>query len=61
MYSYIQYRYMFGNMCLTFVFQFIENILMGQQPVFPARRRDVDILRWQIAETVLEASGGSQK
>jgi len=49
---------MFGNMCLMFVFQFVENIMMGQQPVFPAGRRDVDILCWQIAETVLEASGG---
>ncbi|MEQ2286019.1 hypothetical protein AMECASPLE_037894 [Ameca splendens] len=56
MYSYIHLRYMLGYMCFVFVLQFVEKILEGQQPVFPAGRKDVEMLRWQIAVTVLEAS-----
>lgn len=44
-------------MCLFLVFQFVEKVLMGQQPVFPAGPKDVEMLCWQIAVTLLEASG----
>ncbi|CAL9693526.1 unnamed protein product [Knipowitschia caucasica] len=45
-----------SSSCGVFAIKFVENILTGQPLVFPAGRSDVDALRWQIAETVLEAS-----
>ncbi|MED6295304.1 hypothetical protein CHARACLAT_030334 [Characodon lateralis] len=36
--------------------KFVEKILEGQHPVFPAGHKDVEMLRWHTAVTVLEAS-----
>lgn len=45
-------------MSLVFLLYFVEKVLKGQQPVFPAGHKDVEMLRWEIAVTVLEAPGG---